>query len=335
MYPLIRKILFTLDPETAHAITLKSLTLLYRLGVTRFFPKPAYSPRQVMGLQFPNPIGLAAGLDKNGDYIDVLATLGAGFIEIGTITPKPQIGNPKPRLFRLPQQQALINYMGFNNKGLQHAIHQLEKMKYRGILAISITKNSNTPLEHAVEDYRLCFQQVAKFASFIVADVSCPNTKDSHHLQQSDFLCKLLTTLKQEQKKIHETQQKYVPLVMKISPDLTQDELQTTADILLQHKIDGIIATNTTTHHDREKGGLSGRPLNERSTKIIAQLHALVQKHIPIIASGGVMDATSAQEKIAAGASLVQVYTGLIYRGPKLLREIAYSTVTDFAKLRG
>jgi len=280
-----------------------------------------------MGLSFPHPIGLAAGLDKNADYIDALATLGFSFIEIGTVTPKPQIGHSRPRLFRLPKQDAIINRMGFNNKGIDYVIRQLEKTSYRGILGINIGKNKDTPVEQAVDDYLLGFRRLWKYASYITLNISSPNTPGLRDLQQVDRLITLLTALKKEQHIIAKSH-RYIPLVVKISPDLSNIELRDLANILLQQQIDGVIATNTTIHREdiknspfaKEVGGLSGRPLQARSTQVIKQLHQLLQDKIPIIASGGVIDATAVQEKLNAGASLVQVYTGFIYQGPKIIQ---------------
>lgn len=326
MYKLLRKFLFKLPPETAHHLTLEMLQIMHKLQLTKLFPQIS-APRDVMGLYFPNPVGLAAGLDKNGDYIDALAALGFGFIEVGTVTPKPQEGNPQPRLFRLVEQEALINRMGFNNKGLDYLVERLKTTKYKGILGVNVGKNKDTPNEKAVDDYLLGFRRVAPNASYVTINISSPNTQALRDLQHGDLLRDLLRTLKQEQAK----QEKYVPLVVKIAPDLTNEELQSTAKIIVEEKMDGVIATNTTTSRNgvenssyaNEIGGLSGRPVLARSTSIVKQLHELVQNQIPIIACGGICHAEDAKEKINAGASLVQIYTGLIYRGPKLISEIA------------
>ncbi len=330
MYSLIKKILFRLDPEQSHHIAMQSLRYAYQLGLTRLLSSPPAKPVTVMGLTFPNPIGLAAGLDKNADYVDALAALGFGFIEVGTVTPKPQAGNPRPRLFRLSEQEAIINRMGFNNKGIDHVAKQLEKMRYRGILGVNLGKNKDTLIENAADDYLLGFRALWKFASYITVNISSPNTPGLRDLQQMDLLAHLLKTLKQEQNAILISHKRYIPLVVKISPDLTPQELQDIAAVLLQQQIDGVIATNTTLDREgvinsplaKEAGGLSGRPLQARSTTMISQLHALLQKQIPIIASGGVMDETAAAEKIKAGASLLQVYTGFIYSGPNIIRRL-------------
>lgn len=324
-YTYLKKFLFTLSPELSHDLTLKLLKLVYTLTLTKkLFPTIPTSPKKIMGLTFNNPIGLAAGLDKNGDYIDALASLGFGFIEVGTITPKPQPGNPKPRLFRLEKEAAIINRMGFNNKGVAHLVSKLQKIKYQGVLGINIGKNSDTPLEKAIADYVYTFNAVAEYASYVTINISSPNTQGLRDLQHGELLQNLLRALKHEQS----LQKKYVPLVVKISPDLTDDELKNLSEVLLAEKIDGVIATNTTVSRDGvsnsgfagEAGGLSGKPLCARSTMIVKKLHALLQNQIPIIASGGVMDAESAAEKIAAGASLIQIYSGLIYQGPLLIK---------------
>lgn len=317
MYKFLKKILFALPPETAHAVALTGLRF------TRFFRRNKFSaPRDVMGLHFKNPIGLAAGLDKNGDYIKALAALGFGFIEIGTVTPRPQPGNSKPRLFRLEPQEAIINRMGFNNKGVDYLVERVKKAKYKGVLGINIGKNSDTPNEKAVEDYVFCLERVYPHASYVAINISSPNTESLRDLQHGELLKNLLRTLKQTQKQLAETHKKYVPLVVKISPDLVQHDIRELAEILLAEKIDGVIATNTTTNHVFEKGGLSGRPLTARSTEVIEELNSVLKKEIPIIACGGVFTANDAREKLSAGASLVQVYSGLIYRGPSLVKDL-------------
>ncbi|OGT42739.1 MAG: dihydroorotate dehydrogenase (quinone) [Gammaproteobacteria bacterium RIFCSPHIGHO2_12_FULL_37_34] len=328
MYSYLRKFLFYFNPERSHTIALQGLRFADKLGLLRLVTKPTAHPRTVMGLTFQHPVGLAAGLDKNADYVDALAALGFSFIEIGTVTPKPQTGNMPPRLFRLVEQEALINRMGFNNKGMEYVAHQLEKTRYRGILGINIGKNKDTPLEHAADDYRLGFRHLWKYASYITINISSPNTPGLRDLQEANALTALLATLKKEQGKIAEIH-RYIPLVVKISPDLSHEALRTMATILLQQKIDGVIATNTTIQREgieqspvaHEAGGLSGRPLQARSTYVIKQLHPLLQNNIPIIASGGVIDKASIQEKLAAGASLVQVYTGLIYHGLEIMND--------------
>lgn len=318
-----------MDPEWAHFLALTGLKWLHQLGLARFVINTPLitQPITLMGLTFPNAIGLSAGLDKNGDYIDALSHLGFGFLEIGTVTPKPQKGNPKPRLFRLTEHDCLINRMGFNNKGVDHLIKRLDKMQYRGILGINIGKNKETSIEKAADDYLFCFRALAKYASYITINISSPNTPSLRDLQHADHLDHLLHQLKEEQHKFHHAQQKYVPLVVKISPDLADEPLQALAAILLKHQIDGVIATNTTisrygveaSNHANEAGGLSGKPLQKRSTYVLKQLNALLQNQIPIIASGGILDESSVQEKQNAGATLFQIYTGLIYQGPSII----------------
>lgn len=329
MYHFFRKILFLFSPEKAHQIALIGLKLAYHIGLTRFFSQPAPHPRSIMGLTFTNPVGLAAGFDKNGDYIDALSALGFGFIEIGTVTPKPQSGNPQPRLFRIPEHEALINRMGFNNKGVDYVARRLASIKYKGVLGINIGKNKDTPNENAAKDYQYCFQKLAPFASYIVINISSPNTPGLRDLQQIDNLRALLIILKLEQRDFYQQQQKYVPLLVKISPDLTPSEICALAELFIAEGVDGVIATNTTLHRDGlpqsapdEAGGLSGRPLQKRSTEVIAALRQNLPKNIPIIASGGIIDAESAQEKCLAGAQAVQLYTGLIYHGPRLINAI-------------
>ncbi|HEX4044058.1 MAG TPA: quinone-dependent dihydroorotate dehydrogenase [Gammaproteobacteria bacterium] len=332
----LKKLLFLLDPEQAHDVALHSLNLAYRLRLTTLIAKTAAPyPCTVMGMTFPNSIGLAAGLDKNADYVDALASLGFGFIEVGTVTPQPQAGNPRPRLFRLAKQEAIINRMGFNNKGVAHVAQQLARVRYRGILGINIGKNKDTPLERAVDDYLFCFQQLWPYASYITINISSPNTAGLRNLQQSELLRELLITLKNARQAVYEQQQKYVPLVVKISPDMTEEEAHGLAAILLEQHIDGVIATNTTTTREgvaeeqiaQESGGLSGKPLQARSTRTIQWLAGQLQGRIPIIGCGGIIDAASAKEKRDAGASLLQIYTGLIYRGPGLVRELVDSLV--------
>ena len=332
MYPLLRPLLFTLDPETAHHVTLDGLNTTHRLGLLPLLAKrPADDPVQAMGLTFPNPVGLAAGLDKNGAYIDALAALGFGFVEIGTVTPRPQPGNPKPRLFRLPQAQAIINRMGFNNLGVDALIESVKRAQFRGILGINIGKNFDTPIEHAAEDYLIGLRKVYAHASYIAINISSPNTKNLRQLQGGDELDALLEKLKAEQKKLADQHGKYVPLVLKIAPDLDGNQISQIATLLLHHHIDGVIATNTTLSRagvehlplHSEAGGLSGAPLRGPSTSVIRQLAAALQGALPIIGVGGIMKGEDAAEKIQAGAALVQVYSGLIYRGTDLIAECA------------
>ena len=331
LYSLARPFLFALDPERAHELALASLKLLERGGMASMLADAAPAQRvKLMGLEFPNALGLAAGLDKNGEYIDALAAMGFGFIEIGTVTPRPQPGNPKPRLFRLPEAQALINRLGFNNHGVERLIENLMRARYRGVLGINIGKNSDTPIERAADDYEFCLAKVYAHASYVAVNVSSPNTRDLRQLQGADELGALAGKLKTEQKRLADAHGRYVPLVLKIAPDLDDAELGTIAKCLLRHRLDGVIATNTTVsragvaglRHAAEAGGLSGAPLREASTALIRKLARLLEGRVPIIGVGGVMSAADARAKLAAGASLVQIYTGFIYRGPQLIGEI-------------
>jgi dihydroorotate dehydrogenase len=338
MFSLLRSALFQLDPETAHQFTLHGLNVLNSLGLSGIItPRPVYDPRTVMGLTFPNPVGLAAGLDKNGDCIDGLAALGFGFIEIGTITPLPQPGNPKPRLFRLPQANAIINRMGFNNDGVDKLIENVQCADYRGILGINIGKNATTPIENASDDYLICLRKVYTHASYVTINISSPNTKNLRQLQGEDALNDLLAQLKVEQQKLADMHGKYVPIVLKIAPDMESGQVAQIARLLMQHRIDGVIATNTTLSregvenlpHGEESGGMSGAPVRNKSTGVIRQLAAELQacaeqgrgSALPIIGVGGILSGSDAAEKIHAGAALIQIYSGLIYRGPALIAE--------------
>ena len=329
LYSLARPFLFRLAPERAHDVTLALLQSTYTWGLTR--QKIKANPVQCMGIEFPNPVGLAAGLDKNGKYIDALATLGFGFIEIGTITPRPQAGNPQPRMFRLPQAQAIINRMGFNNDGVDQLVENVKAAKFKGVLGINIGKNADTPVENAVDDYLICLNKVYNYASYVTVNISSPNTKNLRSLQSGDALTELLQTLKQRQLELAEQYQHYVPLVLKVAPDLTFDDIEFIAAQLLQFKIDGLIVTNTTLSREGvehlpsadEAGGLSGAPVFAKSTACLAQFAQILQGQIPLIGVGGILNGEQALQKKLAGASLVQVYSGLIYRGPALIRDCA------------
>ena len=331
LYKFAKPFLFQLDAENAHDLTLKSLRFAEKTGVLSLLPKPAQcEPKEVMGLNFPNPVGLAAGLDKNGAVIDGLAALGFGFLEIGTITPRAQPGNPKPRLFRLKEAEAIINRFGFNNLGVDNLIQNVETVKYRGILGINIGKNFDTPNESAVDDYLVCMRKVYAHASYITVNISSPNTKHLRQLQEKDALDALLAILKAEQQVLAGKHGKYVPIALKIAPDLDKSQVVEIADLLKAHQFDGVIATNTTLARDAvvglpnadEAGGLSGAPVREKSTLVISQLSKQLAGELPIIGVGGISNGADAAEKIAAGASLVQIYSGLIYRGPSLVRDI-------------
>ncbi|MDP3876306.1 MAG: quinone-dependent dihydroorotate dehydrogenase [Methylobacter sp.] len=334
LYPLLRPLLFSLNPETAHEVTLKLLNAAYSTGLSKLiYPEIAAKPVTVMGLNFKNPVGLAAGMDKNGDYINALAALGFGFVEIGTVTPRPQPGNPKPRLFRLPEHQAIINRMGFNNLGLDHLLAQVKQSRYSGILGINIGKNFDTPIENAADDYLIGLRKAYTSASYITINISSPNTKNLRQLQQGDDIKSLMSALKEEQLKLQQQHGNYVPLALKIAPDLNADEITHIAKLLLEFEVDGVIATNTTIARDmiadhplaNEAGGLSGAPVKEKSTLVVRGLAAELKGKIPIIAAGGILSAADAREKLAAGASLVQIYSGLIYRGPQLIADIVKS----------
>ena len=330
-YTLLKPLLFQLDAELTHDLTLKALKLAEKSGVLYCYPKaPICAPREVMGLSFPNPVGLAAGLDKNGAVIDGMSKLGFGFIEVGTVTPRPQLGNPRPRLFRVPAAEGIINRFGFNNLGVDNLVENVKAAKYKGVLGINIGKNFDTPNEKAVEDYLLCMQKVYAHASYITVNISSPNTKNLRDLQEKEALSSLLGSLKLEQSKLAEKHGKYVPITLKIAPDLIEKQVIEIADLLMQHQIDGVIATNTTLAREavkgmknaEEAGGLSGAPVRNLSTMVIQQLSKQLQGALPIIGVGGILSGADAVEKIAAGASLVQVYSGLIYKGPKLVHEI-------------
>ena len=333
-YTLFRNLLFLLAPETSHNLALTGIGLAERLRLTpALLPKVPSRPVQLMGLNFPNPVGLAAGLDKNGDYIDGLGALGFGFIEVGTVTPRSQPGNPQPRLFRIPQHQAIINRMGFNNKGVDHLVAQVERRRYRGILGINIGKNFDTPVANALDDYLIGLRKVYTHADYITVNISSPNTPGLRDLQFGDSLKQLLAGLKEEQRRLADKYGRYTPLAVKIAPDMDEGETRTVADVLKQYELDAAIATNTTLSragveglpHAEEGGGLSGAPLTAQSTQIIAQLCTELGDAVPVIAAGGVMDAQSALAKLEAGAKLLQLYTGFIYSGPKLIRDIVKS----------
>lgn len=330
-YQLARYFLFKLDPEVAHELSIKQLSLLGGTPLDIFFRQKLPSrPVEVMGLRFDNPVGLAAGLDKDGEAIDALGSMGFGFIEVGTVTPRPQPGNDKPRLFRVIPAEGIINRMGFNNKGVDHLIEQVKKSNYKGILGINIGKNKDTPLENGKDDYLLCMDKVYPYAGYIAVNISSPNTPDLRKLQFGDALDELLAELKKRQLELAERYGKYVPLTVKIAPDMSSEELEQVANSLLKNKIDGVIATNTTLDremifdmpHAAEAGGLSGRPLQAKSTAFIRELAGYLNGAIPIIGVGGIDSALAAREKLAAGASLVQIYSGFIYKGPALIRDI-------------
>jgi len=333
-HQLIRSLLFKFDAEFSHDLTLKALSLSNKIGLLSFLnpPNPC-KLRTVMGIPFQNPVGLAAGLDKNANHIDALGKLGFGFIEVGTITPRPQLGNPKPRLFRLPEVQGIINRFGFNNEGLEAAVENIRLSKYKGVLGINIGKNFDTPLERAGEDYLLCMKKVYQYANYIAVNISSPNTKNLRDLQETKALNILLAQLKDEQTRLADYYGRYVPIALKISPDLTNKHLDAISKSIIKNRIDGVIATNTTISRElvsdlfngKEAGGMSGKPLFKLSNSIIRELHARLQGEVPIIGVGGIFSGKDALEKINAGAELVQIYSGLVYQGRKLVLDACQS----------
>ena len=329
LYPLIRPALFSLDPEDAHKLTLAGLDAAHRLGLLGLLPHATGKPVRVMGIDFPNPVGLAAGLDKDGAHINALAALGFGFIEIGTVTPRPQPGNPQPRLFRLPQAEAIINRMGFNNHGVDNLVTNVTASGFTGVLGINIGKNKDTPNEQAVDDYLACLDKVYPHASYVTVNISSPNTQNLRELQKDEALDALLSAIKLRQSELAQQHGKYVPVALKIAPDLDDAQIAAIAALLMMHRIDAVIATNTTIARDavagqpnaEETGGLSGAPVRAASTRVIRELARHLAGEVPIIGVGGILSGDDAREKIEAGASLVQLYSGLIYRGPALVRE--------------
>ena len=332
MYSLIRKLLFSFDPEISHELSLDWLGAIERIKLLKLIaPKIQQERVNCMGLEFPNSVGLAAGLDKNGDYFNALGELGFGFIEIGTVTPLPQFGNPLPRLFRLEKEAAIINRMGFNNKGVDYLVERVKRRRYRGILGINIGKNKNTPEHLALSDYEQCMEKVYPYADYVTINISSPNTPGLRNFQFGELLKKLLVGIKTKQIQLEKQYQRFVPVVVKIAPDMTDEELKELAITLLEIKIDGVIATNTTisregvesSEYADQVGGLSGSPLKNKSTHTIRRLSGALGGVIPIIGVGGIGSGTDAREKVEAGAALVQLYTGFIYSGPKLITEAA------------
>jgi len=335
LYALARPLLFSLDPEEAHNLTLPALRRAAGLGMTRLLRRPRPDPRTVMGITFPNPVGLAAGLDKDGAYIDGLAALGFGFIEIGTVTPRAQPGNPRPRMFRLPEANAIINRMGFNNGGVDAFVRNVQASRFyrnrEGVLGLNIGKNADTPIERAADDYLICLEKVYPYASYVTVNISSPNTKNLRQLQGASELDALLSTLKDAQQRLADQHKRYVPIALKIAPDVDGEQVKNIADALLRHRFDAVIATNTTITRDavkgmahaEEAGGLSGAPVFEASNQVIRALKAELGDTVPIIGVGGILSGADARAKVEAGAKLVQLYSGLIYRGPALIRECA------------
>ncbi|WP_075187419.1 quinone-dependent dihydroorotate dehydrogenase [Teredinibacter haidensis] len=332
MYSIAKKLLFSLNPEVAHELSLDWLGAAERLHLLQPFVKKMVSaPVEVMGIRFPNAVGLAAGMDKDGEYFNAFGHLGFGFIEVGTVTPLAQPGNPKPRLFRLVEQEAVINRMGFNNKGVQNLVSKVKKRRYNGVLGINIGKNKLTPEENALSDYEKCMDAVYECADYITINISSPNTPGLRNLQFGENLEKLLKGIKAKQAELMAKTGKKTPIAVKIAPDMTDDELKAVADQLLANNYEAVVATNTTISRDglesseykNEAGGLSGRPVKDKSTHAIKVLADHLQGAIPIIGVGGIMSSEDAVEKIEAGASLVQLYTGFIYQGPELVAEAA------------
>lgn len=334
MYSLIRKALFSLDAEQAHNLTVQLLKIAGYSPLNSLLKAvlacPVGSGKTVMGLHFKNPIGLAAGADKNGEAIDGFGALGFGFIEVGTVTPLAQEGNPKPRQFRLIEAEGIINRNGFNNLGIDYLLENVKKSKYDGVLGINIGKNKVTPIEHGKDDYLFCLNKAYNYADYITINISSPNTPDLRQLQYGDALDDLLQSIKARQNVLAEQYNKYVPIAVKIAPDLNEAEVIQIADTLCRHHIDGVIATNTTISREtvngmknaQEIGGLSGKPLQQQSTQIITRLASELQGRLPIIGSGGIDSVAQAEEKMAAGAELLQLYSGLIYHGPQLVRTL-------------
>ncbi|ANJ66445.1 dihydroorotate dehydrogenase (quinone) [Halothiobacillus diazotrophicus] len=332
LYPYLRALLFRFEPETAHRVTFQLLDLAAKTSWCSYARRQVTEdPVEIMGIRFPNRVGLAAGLDKTGAHIDALNCLGFGFVEVGTVTPRPQPGNPRPRLFRLPDAEALINRMGFNNDGLDSFVAHVQARRSQGVVGLNIGKNFDTPIERAVDDYLIGLRGVHPFADYVTINISSPNTKNLRALQAADQFGPLLSALRREKDVLDDRHARKVPLVVKIAPDLTEESVSDISRVLVEEGMDGVIATNTTISRAGveglpfadETGGLSGRPVREASTRVIRQLRAELPKGFPIIGVGGIDSGTAALEKIQAGADLVQVYTGFIYRGPALIAEIS------------
>ncbi|GAA04147.1 MULTISPECIES: quinone-dependent dihydroorotate dehydrogenase [Photobacterium] len=331
LYRIARSAIFQLDAEKAHDLAIENFSRFTGTPLDLFYRQHLPErPVEVMGLTFKNPVGLAAGLDKNGECIDAFGAMGFGFVEVGTVTPRPQPGNDKPRLFRLIPAEGIINRFGFNNLGVDNLVENVKKAKYDGIIGINIGKNKDTPIEKGAEDYLICMDKVYQYAGYIAVNISSPNTPGLRSLQYGEALDDLLSQLKEKQAELAEKHGKYVPLALKIAPDLDDHEILQVCDSLIRNKIDGVIGTNTTLdrslvqgmEHCDEVGGLSGRPLQNKSTEVIRKMAEALKGEIPIIGVGGIDSAISAREKMMAGASLVQVYSGFIYHGPRLVKDI-------------
>lgn len=330
IYRLARPLLFALDAERAHELGLRAIELAYRIGLNPLLAtRPQPLPTRVFGIDFPNPVGLAAGLDKNAAHIDALGSLGFGFIEVGTITPRPQSGNPKPRMYRLPDRQAVINRLGFNNRGVDALVRNIECSRFQGVLGINIGRNKDTPNERAVEDYLTCLERVYPLATYITINISSPNTQGLRDLQEEKALARFIGTLREAQERLAGIHRRRKPMLLKIAPDLAPSEMDGIAEVLLASGIDGLICTNTTIDRHviaghplaHEAGGLSGRPLMARATAVLRGMHERLGERVPIIGVGGILAGADAAAKFDAGAQLVQFYSGMIYRGPELIGE--------------
>jgi dihydroorotate dehydrogenase len=329
LYNLARRVLFATDPETAHELTLESLRLGHNLGAARLMCKVSSQPVTCMGLEFPNPVGVAPGLDKNGDYFEALGDLGFGFVEIGTVTPRPQPGNPRPRVFRLTQAQAMINRLGFNNKGVDHLVRRVKNHRFKGVLGINIGKNFDTPIAKAADDYLFCLDRVYPYADYITINISSPNTKNLRDLQGESALDQLLDCISERRSALTSEYGRRVPLAVKVAPDLEDDAIPVVAKVVAQHGMDAVIATNTTLSRDGvqgmkhadEAGGLSGAPLKAKADKVLAAFRSLLADEIALIGVGGITTGQDAVDKMDLGADLVQFYTGMVYRGPVLVSE--------------
>ncbi|WP_395752470.1 quinone-dependent dihydroorotate dehydrogenase [Prosthecobacter sp.] len=334
-YPVLKPWLFKLDAERAHTFTVKMMIIAHRLGMLKSVVSGTPQSRDVMGLTFPNVLGLAAGMDKSASAVEAWGSLGFGSVEVGTLTPRPQPGNPKPRLFRLPEHEALINRMGFNNPGIQSAVKKLENRRTKAVVGVNIGKNFDTPNEDAVKDYLICLKAAYRVADYIAVNISSPNTKGLRDLQAEGAVRELIAALKNEQAALKKEHGKTVPLLVKIAPDLNDMQIEALARVFNEQHIDGVIATNTTIDRtavaghrlEKEAGGLSGAPVRERSNLVLQAFRMLLKEQIPIIGVGGIVHGTDAKEKMKAGASLVQVYSGLVYRGPALVREVLESVI--------
>lgn len=328
-YKLVQKALFATDPETAHELTLEALKLGHWTGATRLLCKEKNQPVQCMGLEFPNPVGVAPGLDKNADCFEALGDLGFGFVEVGTVTPRPQPGNPKPRVFRLTEAQAMINRLGFNNKGVDYLVKKVKNHRFKGVLGINIGKNFDTPLENAADDYLHCLDKVYPYADYVTVNISSPNTRNLRDLQGEDQLDALLGTLARRREELANEHDRCAPMALKVAPDLEDGAVPMIAEIVSRHGMDAVIATNTTIDRDMvsgmkhgdETGGLSGAPLKEKADRTLAELRKVLPAEIDLIGVGGITRGQDAVDKLKLGASLVQFYTGMVYRGPELVTE--------------